>query len=108
MKNLAINMLALLIVVHILPGITIASIWAGFWAALILGVVNTFIKPIFILFTLPLTVLSLGLFLFIINGVMLLLVAALVPGFAVSGLFIAIIGALLLSIISGLIGEFLD
>ncbi len=108
MKNLAINMLALLIVVHILPGITIASIWAGFWAALILGLVNTFIKPIFILFTLPLTVLSLGLFLFIVNGVMLLLVAALVPGFAVSGLFIAIIGALLLSIISGVIGEFLD
>ncbi|MCD5417532.1 phage holin family protein [Candidatus Bipolaricaulota bacterium] len=108
MWKLLINMLALVIVVKIVPGITITSIWAGFWAALILGVVNVFIKPIFILFTLPLTVLTLGLFLFVINGVMLLIVDALVPGFAVSGLFVAIIGALLLSVISGLIESFLD
>lgn len=108
MKNLLINMLALIILVQILPGITITSIWAGFWAALILGLVNVLIKPIFILFTLPLTLLSLGLFLFVVNGLMLLLVAALVPGFAVSGLFIAIVGALLLSIISWFIGAFLD
>ena len=108
MWKLLINMLALVIVVKIVPGITITSIWTGFWAALILGVVNVFIKPIFILFTLPLTVLTLGLFLFVINGVMLLIVDALVPGFAVSGLFVAIIGALLLSVISGLIESFLD
>ena len=103
-----INMLALVIVVKIVPGITITSIWAGFWAVLILGVVNVFIKPIFILLTLPLTVLTLGLFLFVINGAMLLIVDALVPGFAVSSLFVAIIGALLLSVISGFIESFLD
>jgi len=68
--------------------------------AVVLGIVNTFIKPILLLLTFPLTILSLGLFYFVINALMVLLVSAIVPGFKVSGFFWALIFSLVLSIVS--------
>lgn len=106
--KLIITMLALLITAGITPGIYINGLWAGFWAALILGIVNILIKPVFTILTLPLTILTLGLFIFVINGLMLLITAALVPGFTVSGLFAAIIGSIILSICTWVINKVLD
>jgi len=103
--KLLITMLTLLITSAIIPGMTINGLWAGFWAALLLGVVNLLVKPVITVLTLPITILSLGLFLFIINGLMLLLTAALVPGFAVNGILVAILGSIVLSIVSSLLDK---
>ncbi len=99
--RLFVSMLAIFITAAIVPGIAINGIWAGFFTALILGIVNGVVKPIFTLLTLPITILSLGLFLFIINGLMLMLAAAIVPGFAVSGIFSAIFGSIVIGLLSG-------
>jgi putative membrane protein len=72
------------------------------WAALVLILVNTFIKPLLILFTLPLVILSLGLFLLIINALILYMLPHFVPGFHVPGFFSAFFGSILLSLITGL------
>jgi putative membrane protein len=74
------------------------------WAALVLIVANTIIKPLLIFFTLPLVILSLGLFLLVINALILYLVPHFVPGFHVPGFFSAFFGALLLSLVTGIFG----
>ena len=99
--RLFVSMLALFITAAIIPGITINGIWAGFFAALILGIVNGIIKPVFTILTLPLTILTLGLFIFVLNGLMLMLAAAFVPGFTVAGIFSAIFGSIVLGLMTG-------
>ena len=103
--RLFVSMIGLFITAAIIPGITINGIWAGFFAALILGIVNGIIKPIFTILTLPITILTLGLFIFVVNGLMLMLGAALVPGFSISGIFSAILGSIVLSILTGWIHD---
>lgn len=98
-----INTVALLVTAALLGGVEVSGILAALVAAAGMGVVNAFIRPIFLILTLPLNLLTLGLFTFVLNGLMLLLVAALVPGFVLHGLGAAILGALLLSLISSLI-----
>jgi len=73
-------------------------------AALVLGLVNTFVRPILMLLSLPLIVATLGLFLLVINALMLLLASALLPGFEVKGFFTAIFGAALISLVSFILG----
>jgi len=95
------NAIAILLVAYLLPGLLRAeSVMAAMAAAFVLGVVNAFVRPLFVLFTLPLTVLTLGLFLLVINGLLLWLVSALVPGFHVSGFGGAVAGSLLVSAVS--------
>ena len=106
--RLIISMLALILTAAIMPGVVVETVGAGFWAALILGLVNTFIKPGLTILTLPFTVLTFGLFIFVINGLMLLLTASLVEGFVVSGLFAAIFGAIVLSLINSLMNEAIE
>src|SRR5690554_4502546 len=76
-----------------------------FISALVIGFINAIIKPIFTFFTLPLTFMTLGLFLFVINGLMLFLAAALVPGFYVSGFGAAILGSIVVSFINWAINQ---
>jgi len=84
--RLIINMVAILIISYLFPKmIWVEGFLAALVAAFLLGIVNTIIKPILVLLTLPLTILTLGLFLLVINGLMLWLVSALVSGFHVSG-----------------------
>lgn len=90
----------LLIVARILPGIEIDGCLSALLAGLALGVINALLKPLLVLLTLPITVLTLGLFLLVINALLLRLAAAIVPGFRVSGFMPAFWGALLLSIFS--------
>ena len=83
----------------IVPGVTIHNGWALFWAALVLGIINAIVRPIVILMTLPLTVLTLGLFLLVINAGTLSLAAWLLDGMTVAGFWSAFFGALVVSIV---------
>jgi len=98
-----INSLALLIVVHTVRGIEVTNPLAVAVAALLLGVLNAFLRPALILVTLPLNLITLGLFTFIINGFLLWLVAQVIKGFTVAGFWPAVAGSFLFSLISLLI-----
>jgi putative membrane protein len=103
------NMVAILLIAYFLPAIMwVDSWWAALAAAFLLGVVNTILRPILIFFTLPLTLLTFGLFLLVINGLMLWLVAAFVKGFYVNGFWGSVFGAILLSIVSWLLASLLQ
>ncbi|KKT72487.1 MAG: hypothetical protein UW69_C0091G0008 [Microgenomates group bacterium GW2011_GWA2_44_7] len=98
--NLLINSLAVFISAYILPGVKVDSFLTAFIVAIVLGVVNAFVKPVLVFFTLPVTILTLGLFILIINALMILLVSALVPGFRVDNLGWAILFSVVLSLVS--------
>ncbi|MFH1008089.1 MAG: phage holin family protein [Candidatus Latescibacterota bacterium] len=95
-----ITALALLIVTHLFKRIHADSTQAVVVAALLLGIVNAFIRPVILIITLPLNLLTLGLFTFLINGVLLLIVAKLVAGFTIAGFWTGVFGALMISLIS--------
>jgi putative membrane protein len=89
---------------QVLPGIQVDGLWPTVVAALLLGLVNVTLRPILLLLTLPLTVLTLGLFALVINGAMLALVASVVKGVHVAGFGSAILGAVIISLVGGLLG----
>ncbi|MDX2217863.1 MAG: phage holin family protein [Burkholderiales bacterium] len=103
-----INALALMAVAYLYPGVVVTNITAALIAALVLGLVNAVIRPILILLTLPATVLTLGLFIFVINALLFWFVGEVVPGFQVKGFMAALIGSILFSIISLLTNSLLD
>ena len=98
-----VNTVSLLIVVKILSGIHIDKISNAIIAALVLGLVNAFLRPLIIIFTLPINIMSLGLFTFVINGLLFYFVAKLIEGFTIDSYSTAFIGSLLFSIISFLL-----
>ena len=89
---------ALLLVAHLYPGVVVKSFTSALIAALVLGLLNTLLRPILVLLTLPVTVLTLGLFLFIINAVMFWMAASVLDGLAVTGFAAALIGSLIYSL----------
>ena len=95
-----INAVALVAVAYLLPGIAVSNFITALIAALVLGLVNAVIRPLLILLTLPVTLITLGLFIFVINGLMFWLVGSFITGFVVSGLWWGIAGAIVYSIIS--------
>jgi putative membrane protein len=106
--RLIINIVAILIISYLFPSlIWVDTFWAALVTALLLGIVNAIIRPVLVLLTLPLTLVTLGLFLLVINGLMLWLVSALVSGFHVSGFWGAVFGSILISIVSWLLSRFL-
>lgn len=105
--RLLITALALLLASKLVPGMSFAGYWPLLWAALLLGIVNGLIRPLVVLLTLPLTILTLGLFLLVINAAMLGMVAALLDGFSLSGFWSALFGSLLVSIFSALASGFI-
>ena len=103
------NMAAILIIAYVLPKIVRVDNWmAALVAAFLLGVVNTFLRPILVLLTLPITVVTFGLFLLVINGLLFWLVSAVVRGFYVNGFLGALIGAILISIVSWILSGFVN
>jgi putative membrane protein len=100
------NLLALVVAASLINGIRIQSIAMGILAAGILGIVNAIIRPMVLLLTLPINLLTLGLFTLVINAVMLQLVASLVPGFVIETFRAAFWGALTISLISWLLNIF--
>ena len=95
-----INAAALMAVAYLLPGIAVADFVTALVAALVLGLVNAVIRPILILLTLPVTLLTLGLFIFVINGLLFWFVGSFVAGFVVSGFWWGMFGAVAYSILS--------
>ena len=104
----AITALSLWVASHIFRGLRFDSTSALLVSALLLGFANAIVKPLLIVLTLPLTVLSLGLFLLVINALVILLVAALVRGFHISGFWTALFASLFVSLLSLLISAFVD
>ncbi|MEX1311391.1 MAG: phage holin family protein [Candidatus Sulfomarinibacteraceae bacterium] len=98
--------LALWVTAYVLPGVSVDSTQALAIAAIVLGLVNALIRPVLTILTLPITILTLGLFYLVINGLTFLLASKLVPGFHVGGFWWAVLGALLVSIISSFVGGF--
>lgn len=101
-----INTLAVLITGYILPGIHISSFWTALLTAIVLGIVNAIIRPIIFILTLPINILTLGLFSFVIMGLMVYLVSAIVPGFKVDNFGWAILFALIVALINWCLWSF--
>lgn len=99
------NAVALLIVAYVLPGINVASFGSALIAAVVLGLLNMLLKPVLQLLTLPLTILTLGLFLLVINALLFWLAGSLLKGFEVAGFWWAFIGAIVYSIVTSLLSN---
>ena len=95
-----VNAVALMAVAYLLPGVTLASFVTALIAALILGLVNAVIRPLLVLLTLPATLLTLGLFIFVINGLLFWFVGSFISGFVVAGFWWGVIGAIAYSVVS--------
>ncbi|HBA54191.1 phage holin family protein [Syntrophorhabdus aromaticivorans] len=98
---------SIMIVAYVIPGVTVSGFFAALWVALFLGIVNVLLKPLLILITLPINILTLGLFTFIINGLLILLASSVIKGFQVSGFWVAVLFSILLSIVNFLLNFFL-
>jgi putative membrane protein len=103
------TMVAVIVAAYILKGIHVDSTLTAFFVALVLGLLNSFVKPIFVILTIPITLFTLGLFLLVINILMVKLAAGIVPGFEVDGwvaaLLFSLVVSIVTSIIEGLIGR---
>ena len=95
-----INALALMLVAYLYSGVKVDGIFAALIAALVLGLVNAIIRPLLVLLTLPVTILTLGLFIFIINAFLFWFVAEVVKGFTVAGFTAALIGSIMFSVVT--------
>ena len=99
---------AIVLSAYLLDGIRIDGFFSALSAAAILGILNAFFRPIALILTLPINILSLGLFTFVINALMLKLASGVIPGFDVHGFWTAIFGSLIISIISWLLNSFIS
>jgi len=100
LARLIINAALLLIISRLVPGLYVEGWGSAFIGAIVLGLVNFFVRPVMVVLTFPLTVVTLGLFLLVVNGLMLWLMAALVPGIQLRGFGSAILGSLLFSLLN--------
>ena len=94
-----VSTLAILIAAYIVPGVTI-TLTGAFVAAVVLGALNLFIRPILLFLSLPITILTLGLFSLVVNALLVMLTASVVPGFAVAGFWVALLFALVLAVVN--------
>lgn len=104
--SILLSTLAVAVTAYILPGVHVANFWSALVAAVILGIVNGFILPLLLLITLPINILTLGLLTFVIIGLLVLAVSAIVPGFHVDGFWWALVFALVLAIINSFLHAF--
>ncbi len=98
---------SIIITSYLMDGIHVAGFFSAFLAAALLGILNAFFRPILFLLTLPITILTLGLFTFVVNAVMLLMVSGVVSGFEVRGFWAAVFGSLLISLVSWFLTSFI-
>ena len=99
---------AIILASYLLDGIQVGGFFSAFFAAAILGILNAFFRPIIIVLTLPINILSLGLFTFLINALMLKMASGVIPGFDVHGFWSAVFGSLVISVISWLLSSFVN
>ena len=101
--TLLINSVAIFFTAYLLKGVTVSRFLDAVIAAIVLALVNTFLKPVMIILSLPVTILTLGLFLLVINALLIMLVGAIVPGFQVKNFWWALLFSIVLSIINSLL-----
>ncbi len=104
--KLVITTLAVLVTAYILPGVEIEDIFTAMVMSIVLAVLNIFVKPLLLIFTLPLTVITFGLFLFVINALVVLLAAELVPGVLIDGFWWAVLFSIILSLVVSVLESF--
>lgn len=100
--------LALVVTANLVPGFAITSFVAALVAAVVLGLLNAIVKPILVLLTLPITFLTLGLFLFVVNALTIWLAGSITPGFVVSGFLPALLGSIILTIVASVLNFVVD
>jgi len=105
LARLLLNGIAIIVAAYLLPGLHIDGPFAALVAGVILGLVNALIRPVLFVLTLPLTLVTLGLFIFILNAICFALTAWVVPGFSVDGFWWAVLGALLVSLVSWILNR---
>jgi putative membrane protein len=98
--RLLLNGIAIIVAAWFVPGVQLAGIVPAIFAGMLLGLVNALVRPVLLLLTFPFTLLTLGLFIFVVNAICFALTAALVPGFDLSGFFAAFFGALVVTMVS--------
>ncbi len=99
---------SILVTAYLIDGIRVSGFFSALLAAVILGFLNAFFRPILLILTLPINILSLGLFTFVINALLLTMVSVLLPGFDVFGFWPAVFGSLLISLVSWLLTSFVN
>jgi len=104
LTRIIISTISIMVVGYILPGVVVSSVYTAFVVAIVLALLNSIVKPFLIILTLPVTIITLGLFLLVINGIIVLIAHHFINGFSVSSLFIAIVFSILVSLINGLLG----
>jgi putative membrane protein len=102
-----INAVALFVLPYVFPWVSVDTFWTALIAALVLGLINTLIRPLLVLLTLPVTVLTLGLFIFVINGLLFWWAGSFIDGFHVSGFWSGVFGAIVYSLISWVLASLL-
>ena len=103
--RLLILAIAIFVASYIIPGVEIDSLASLFVVSVVLGFINAFIKPVLVFLTFPLTILTLGIFLLLLNGILILLVSSIVPGFYVATFFSAILFSIVVSLVSSLLSK---
>ena len=104
--HFVISALAIMVTAYILPGVSIDGLFVAFVLAVVLGVINTFLRPVLIMLTLPLTIITLGLFVLIINALLIILASYLVPGFIVESFWSAFLFGVVLAVVSWVLQKF--
>jgi len=103
-----ISTLSIMITAYLIGGIHVSGFFPAFFAAVFLGILNAFFRPILFLLTLPINILSLGLFTFVINALVLMMVSGVISGFSVDGFWWALLGSLFISIVSWLLNSLIN
>lgn len=103
--NWLVSALVILSVAYILPGVHVVSFMTALVAALVLGVINAILKPILIILTLPINIVTLGLFTLVINALLILLATKIVPGFSVDGFWWALLFGIILSVVNSVLNK---
>jgi putative membrane protein len=98
--------LAVLVAAHLIPGINYEGWGTLLGASLLLGIINAFVRPILLLLSLPFIIVTMGLFIFVINALLLLLVSKIIPAFQVAGFWSAFFGAIVVSLVSWILSSF--
>ena len=100
--------IAIFVTSYLLDGIHVTGFFSAFFAAAILGVLNAFLRPFLLIITLPINILTLGFFTFVINAILLMMASGVIPGFEVAGFWSAVFGSLFISLISWFITSFIN
>lgn len=106
--RLLVTAVAVIIAAYLLPGVSVDGFGAAIIVAIVLGLLNAFVKPVLAVLTLPITILTLGIFYLVLNVLMVYLADAVVGGFHVSGFFSALLFSILLAVINAVLGSFVD